>query len=373
MKTTHSPRYPPDMTKLIALLGFAAAAVTAFAQPAPSGELRLNHLQVIGSHNSFKAAVQPELLAIMKLARPDSDDVDYAHLPLRDQLNLGLRNLELDVYNDPDGGRYARPLGNVLLAAQNIQAWDRAGEDELARPGFKIIHQVDFDFRSTVYAFEEALDELAAWSRSHRSHECIILTMNLKQDAIDLPGAAKPAPFEGAALESLNALIRERMGECLLTPDQVRGGSPTLREAIVTRGWPTVDQTRGRFLFVLDEGGKTLDLYLERFRNLKEAAYFVSVDESHPCAGVFVINDPISSGEKIRTLVKQNFIVRTRADAGTREARRVDFTRFEAAKASGAQVITTDYYVPDRKISDRYMVRFDGGGFVRANPVTSPQ
>jgi hypothetical protein len=298
--------------------------------------------------------------------------VDYANLSLTDQLNLGLRNLELDVYNDPEGGRYARPLGNALLAAQKIEAWDRAGDEELMHPGFKILHQADFDFRSTVYAFEEALEELAAWSRNHRSHECIMLTMNLKQEEINLPGAVKPAPFDGAALDSLNALIRERMRECLLTPDHVRGEYPTLREAVMSGGWPTVDQSRGRFLFVLDEGGKTLDLYLERFPDLRNAAYFVCAPESHPCAAVFVINDPVSSGDEIRRLVKQNFMVRTRADAGTREARRTDFGRFEAAMASGAQVITTDYYIPDRKISDRYVIRFDGGGFVRPNPVTAP-
>jgi hypothetical protein len=85
---------------------------------------------------------------------------------------------------------------------------------------------------------------------------------------------------------------------------------------------------------------------------------------------VLIINDPQRDGDRIRDLVRAGYIVRTRADAGTREARAEDRSRFEAAKASGAQVITTDYPIPDRKMSDRYVVRFDDGGFVRVNPVT---
>lgn len=341
----------------------------AWSQSAVPGGLRLNQLQVIGSHNSFKLAVQPELLAIMKTARPNSDDVDYSHLLLTDQLNLGLRNLELDVYHDPEGGRYARPLGNELLKKTNVTPWDRAGDEELLTPGFKILHQADFDFRSSVYAFEESLRDLAAWSKDHPEHECVIVTMNLKQEQAKVPGSAKPGAFDAPALDALNAVILTELKGRLLTPDSVRGDASTLRDAVNSRGWPSVSETRGRFLFLLDEGGTTRDIYLEQFPNLVGAAYFVDVPESHPCAGVFVINDPIASGDRIKSLVAQGYIVRTRADADTREARTTDFTRFEAAKASGAQVITTDYYIPDRKVSDRYVVRFDGGGFVRENPV----
>jgi len=83
-----------------------------------------------------------------------------------------------------------------------------------------------------------------------------------------------------------------------------------------------------------------------------------------------VMNDPVRDEAKIRDLVRQGFMVRTRADADTKEARANDLSRFEAAQRSGAQVITTDYYIPDRSIDDRYIVRFEGGGLIRANPVT---
>lgn len=126
-----------------------------------------------------------------------------------------------------------------------------------------------------------------------------------------------------------------------------------------------IDAVRGRFYFVLDEGGKTRETYLSEFPGLRGAAYFVDVEPTEPEASIFVMNDPVKQESEIRTRTAQGFIVRTRADADTAEARREDFSRFEAAKRSGAQVITTDYYIPDRKRSDRYFIRFEGGSFVR--------
>ena len=49
-------------------------------------------------------------------------------------------------------------------------------------------------------------------------------------------------------------------------------------------------------------------------------------------------------------LVRQGFIVRTRADDGTVEARANDTARRNAAFASGAQIVTTDFLTPDRAV-----------------------
>jgi hypothetical protein len=53
----------------------------------------------------------------------------------------------------------------------------------------------------------------------------------------------------------------------------------------------------------------------------------------------------------------KKFIVRTRSDAGTIEARNNDYRRFNAAWQSGSQIISTDYYKPDKRFSD-YQVKF---------------
>jgi hypothetical protein len=62
-------------------------------------------------------------------------------------------------------------------------------------------------------------------------------------------------------------------------------------------------------------------------------------------------NQPIGNEEEIKELTK-DFIVRTRTDAGTLEARANDQSRKEAAIRSGAQIVSTDYYRPDLELSE---------------------
>ena len=74
--------------------------------------LRLNDLMTVGTHNSYKQAISPPLFAIIKARAPAAaDTIDYHHPSLTDQLNDGARGLELDVAYDPQGGRYAHPVG----------------------------------------------------------------------------------------------------------------------------------------------------------------------------------------------------------------------------------------------------------------------
>jgi hypothetical protein len=71
---------------------------------------------------------------------------------------------------------------------------------------------------------------------------------------------------------------------------------------------------------------------------------FSFYNETAPEAAIFNIQDPKPEFARIQRLVKAGFIVRSRADADTREARNHDLSRFEAAVTSGAQIISTDYY-----------------------------
>ena len=69
----------------------------------------------------------------------------------------------------------------------------------------------------------------------------------------------------------------------------------------------------------------------------------------------------------------QGFIVRTRSDAGTLEARADDPTRREAALGSGAQYVSTDYEEPDpRPEFNDFVVSIPDGDPGRCNPVNAP-
>jgi hypothetical protein len=63
--------------------------------------------------------------------------------------------------------------------------------------------------------------------------------------------------------------------------------------------------------------------------------------------------------DRIRDLVGRGYVVRTRADADTREARADDPTRRRLALASGAQWVSTDYPAPGiaARFGSRYRVR----------------
>ncbi|MEA3019352.1 MAG: hypothetical protein QOI47_876 [Actinomycetota bacterium] len=87
--------------------------------------------------------------------------------------------------------------------------------------------------------------------------------------------------------------------------------------------------------------------------------------------GFAKLNDPVGDAAKIADLVRRGFIVRTRADVDTVQARTNDTTMRDAALASGAQLVSTDYLTPDTRFSS-YRVALPGGQVARCDPVNAP-
>jgi hypothetical protein len=77
---------------------------------------------------------------------------------------------------------------------------------------------------------------------------------------------------------------------------------------------------------------------------------FVSADETSPLAAFISLPDPVKDGARIRQAVQAGFMVITRADEETREARQNGAERRDAAFASGAQIIQTDFATADPAI-----------------------
>ena len=60
--------------------------------------LRLNQIQVLGSHNSYHGEPYPQVLAeLRKVNAATAAGLDYGHRPLAQQFDLGVRQIELDV------------------------------------------------------------------------------------------------------------------------------------------------------------------------------------------------------------------------------------------------------------------------------------
>ena len=158
----------------------------------------------------------------------------------------------------------------------------------------------------------------------------------------------------------------------MFAPDDLRGRSKTLPNAIRDRGWPSLDSVRGKVMFALDNEGAIRDRYLDGHPALAGRAMFATAPSlDHPAAAWFKINDPVGDFDKSRDAVRRGYLVRTRADADTLEARRNDPARRDRALASGAQFVSTDFPAARPEFST-YRVSLPEGVVARSNPVSRP-
>ncbi|MFS4473564.1 phosphatidylinositol-specific phospholipase C1-like protein [Chryseobacterium sp. T20] len=331
-------------------------------------DLKINEIQVIGSHNSYKKAILPEVYAY--LSQKDTLNVlpriQYEHIPIPQQLDLGLRNLEIDVYADSKGGKFAHP--KILDLVKTTEPFDPEGK--MKKPGYKIIHITDIDYQTWYYTLEDCLKDLKKWSDQHPDHDPVFITLEPKDGKANQFGT-EPEHYTPKLFDDLdNELIKYLGKDKVITPDDIRGSYSTLNEAVVKKNWPKVKNVKGKFLFVMDNNGENRNLYIKDHPSLKGRMIFTNSTPGTPESAILFMNEPQKDGTAIKDLVKQGYIIRTRADADTMEARREDYSRFEKAKESGAQIITTDYYYPSKLFKSNYKVSFDNNTYERMNPVT---
>lgn len=352
----------------------APAAATTDCQ-APSATqiddcVRMNQVQVLGTHNSYHVAPAPALLASLG---ERGRNLDYTHRPLDEQLALGVRQFELDVFADPEGGRYATPAGLRLVPGLEPPP------AIMREPGFKVLHVQDIDFRSTCPTLVACLTLVRDWSRAHPDHVPILILVEAKDSAPRDPngiGFVQPVPIDAAQFRALDAEIRSVFDAAhLVTPDDVRGSHATLHEAVRTQGWPLLREARGKVFFALDNTGAHREQYLEGAPALEGRVMFVSAPPGEPSSAFLKMNEAVGEDEaRIREMVAAGYLVRTRADVPTDEARSGDTTRRDHALRSGAQYVSTDYPEPS-PFGSGYVARLPGpeGLAARCNPiVTTP-
>ena len=363
---------------ITALLAAAAVAATGCDLERPSGApdctraavdaLPMTALQVVGTHNSYKEPIAPAEMKLLRAASPrTADSLDYSHPNLTAQLDAGARQLELDLVRDPEGGRWTRPLGLRLAGGGDYDA------GPMASPGLKVMHVPDIDYRSVCPTFRACLEEVRAWSDRNPDHLPLLIMMNLKDEQIAVPGATPLLPFDAAGMDEVDGEIRAVFGPSrLITPDQVRAGQATLAEAVRRGGWPSIGSARGKVFFAVDEGPKKVALYARDRPSLEGRAAFVNTDRlDAPYAAYVTLNSPTGDAARISAALRLGMIVRTRADADTVEPRTGDTGRRDAAFASGAQYISTDYMTPDLRLGP-YSVALPGGGVGRRTPAVRP-
>ena len=306
--------------------GAGGAAGTAGGAGAPmldyplDDTLRINHLQAKGTHNSYHVA--PAL---------GIPDWQYTHAPLDVQLGQqGVRKFELDTYLASGGG-------------------------------IDVLHVPLIDPGTTCPTLTDCLTTMKAWSDANPAHHPLFVQIEPK-DILPTDPEEYFSTIDGVIL---NVWTRERV----ITPDDVKGSAPTLREAVTTTGWPTLGESRGKVLFFVNDSGAWREAYTYGQTSLDGRAMFTEADVDDPYAAVIIVNGPEGGGQQeIQDAVTAGFIVRTRADGVPLSSD--PQPRADAALSSGAQVISSDWPVP--VAGETYFFEVPGGTPSRCNPVTAP-
>jgi hypothetical protein len=284
--------------------------------------LRLNHVQVEATHNSYHVKPTPAIVA----------DWDYTHAPLDQQFEeQGVRGVELDLQ------------------------WN-GGDDR-----YEVYHVTIVDPQTTCSLFVECLATMRTWSDAHPGHHPIFVQIEPK------------GGFTGDDLterfDAMDAEIRAMLPpELLVTPDDVRGEHATLAAALAADGWPTLGETRGRFFFYFDCERDVCVDYAGEGGTLAGRVLFPDSLADDPFAGFMVVNTP---GPEALEMVEAGYLVRVRSESLT-AVLDGEPDDLEAALATGAQVVSTDFPAP-RGDEIEYFVEIPDGTPSRCNPVTAPE
>jgi hypothetical protein len=290
--------------------------------------LRVNDIQMKGTHNSYHEIKSPDNIA----------EWLYFHDPLDVQLEReGVRQFELDVHYVAETGRFA------------------------------VYHIPGADNASTCPLFADCLATLKAWSDAHRGHHPIVVLIEPKDEA-DAVRDKIAGHYDALDAEVLAVIGRGR----LITPDDIQGRAPTLRDAVTTTGWPTLGESRGKFIFVLLDSDHGPDGHLYGYtRGLKDLhgrVMFVDAPEEDPFAGFMLLDGALSDKAQIEAMAKKGYLIRTMVDdkivAGVPESR----ARMAAGLAGFANTLSTDYPV-ERDSAPGYFLDLTGGTPSRCHPL----
>jgi hypothetical protein len=340
---------------LMALAGTWAGSALA-AQRAGQGAVRLNEMQVMGTHNSYKRELNrtEERTYDQLIATPGDYEafLAYSHASLPNQFGRqDVRGLELDLFPDPVGGLYAEPLVRRRLGLGPLPdpAW--------RVPGVKVLHIADLDYKTSCVRLVTCLAQVKSWSDANPGHVPLQILLELKQSdlrAVAQGGVVAP-PWELDQLDALDAEIRSIFSERqLITPDDVRRRGLSLEESVLRYGWPSLRRSRGKVIFLLDnEPGPVRLRYTAGRPNLEGRVIFTNSRPGFPDAAFIKRNEPRGTNTaEIQELVRQGYLVRTRSDVPLATVTANDPGMLASALASGAQLISTDF--PQIGMTGRY-------------------
>lgn len=344
---------------------------------------QLNQIQYIGSHNSYHIEMEQSVDQMLLLhqygkggkwpAKKLISALAYSHYPLLVQLALGARTFELDLYEDVAGGKYAQP--GVRKTVENNGLLLNTPYDlerEMSKPGFKVLHMADIDFRSQCARFVTCLAQIKNWSNAHPHHIPIIIQLEAKSgiyQAVDDSYKATESPtFTAETWRRLEGEVLSVFApDDIFKPADMIKTHPNLSTARRKSGWPKISELAGKVMFLLIHDDENTQNYTQEGRYSHRLMFAnVGLNRADSVFAIFTKPHKPAQFEQIQAYRDQGYLVYTRADANTVEARTNDIRRQQKAIASGAQIISTDYLHPDARLSS-YRTVFSNNQYVQCN------
>lgn len=294
--------------------------------------VKINEIAVMGTHNSYQLLGTAPKRALMKVLQIISfgaveNKAVFEMDTFTEQLEQGVRNLEIDIETVDDEGDIS----------------------------FIVTHSPIIDNVTSAYNFAKGLEEIAMWSDNNPGHLPIYLLIEPKGDVLSINNMKN---FSAEYAIEFDKVLRQVLGDRLLTPGQVMGEYESLEEMRNADSWPTLAQAAGKIIVLMHPCDVTQE-YIDIDTSIRTQAMFPmlrfgDIDKSY--ASFILDNDPASATENNKkTVDENNLMVRTRADDYP------DFSseRYSSAKNCGSHIITTDY--PPRSVrEEEHTYTFDG-------------
>jgi len=238
--------------------GVGAGDMGPMVDGGPPGDeaLRINQMQMratVNSYHDFLFDFRPE---------EEWGHVRWRHPRLIEQVQSGIRVFDFDVAGD-------RVAWINIEPATVEWAGDWFNNCGVVRDGEPLIG----DLRMCLW-------DLRDWCDAHPDHPLIVVLLG-EADTFDQPSQVmwQLDDLEGYVLSGLG---RER----LIVPADLRGEHPSIWAAIQADGWPTIAETRGKVMIVLNDRGPI------------RATYLMNGGEDPADRLMFMTGDPDTAGDE---------------------------------------------------------------------------
>ncbi len=300
-----------------------------------SNGIKFNELRFVATHNSYQTAKTDEYVDLygnvsdLTIGIVDKEKANFNSETLTNQLNMGIRSLEMD-----------------------IETFDRNGNIS-----FTCMHAPYTDMTTSCYDFSLALKEIKLWSENNPNH--LPITIIIEPKSGFLPLEDMKAFNLDYAIE-LDKTLERALGDKLFTPSDMLRDYNNFGEMRAADDWCKAQDMLGKVLILLHDCDVT-EKYIKLDESIKSQAMFPMLREDdidRDCTSFILANDP-ESFLKINkeALIEKRVIARTRADSYTNNPTE----QKDNALNCGAQIVSTDYPPRTDNESGDYIFTFRNG------------